>query len=68
MPETDSGLQDLALRPLPAVDQKTILVMLHDLRGQAPAGRRRGRRSAKKEDLEQGCIPVEKNKRRAASA
>ena len=46
-------LQDLALSPLTAIDQKTILVMLDDLRGEAALCRRRGGGSAKKKYFEQ---------------
>ena len=53
VPETHACLQDLALRPFPAIDQESILVVLYDLRRQAAPGRRRGGRSAKKQDLEQ---------------
>ena len=51
--ETDARLQDLALRAFAAVDQKTILVVLHDLRRKAAPRGGRGCRSAKKQDFEQ---------------
>ena len=51
--ETDARLQDLALRAFAAVDEKTILIVLDDLRRQAASGGGRGCRSAKKQDFEQ---------------
>jgi hypothetical protein len=38
VPEADSRLQDLPLRPLTAIDQEAVLIVLHDLRRQ-PAPR-----------------------------
>ncbi len=41
--ETDPGLQDLALRPFSAIDEKAIFVVLNDLRRQVSSSQ--GRRS-----------------------
>jgi hypothetical protein len=53
VPEADSRLQDLTLGALAAVDQKTIFIVLNDLRGEAAPSRGRGCRSAKKKDFKQ---------------
>jgi hypothetical protein len=46
-------LQDLTLRPFPAIDQETILIVFDDLRGEAALGGRRGGGRTKKKNLEQ---------------
>lgn len=49
--ESDSGLQDLALRALTAVNQETVLVVLEDLRGKSAFGGRGGGGGAQKDDF-----------------
>jgi hypothetical protein len=51
--EARARLQDLALRALTAVDQKTILIVLDDLRGKTAFRGRCGGGSAKEENFEQ---------------
>ena len=49
-------LQDLALSPLSAIDQKPVFIMLDDLGGESALGRGRGGGSAEKKYFEQNGI------------
>ena len=51
--ETAARLQDLTLRALTAIDQKTIFIMFDDLCGKPALCRRRGSRRTKKKYFKQ---------------
>src|SRR3972149_9515335 len=58
-PEADARTQDLALRPLAAVDQEPVVAETHDLGRKAAMNGRGGGRCTEKNDVKQGDPRIE---------